>query len=561
MTQLFDPDVASARAAMPDARREPAIALPRTGTRAALWDVASFALVTALGIVGLFVFRHYAVSNDEPVQQHYAELIVRYYASGLSDRSVFHFDNLFLYGGLFDLLSLGLARILPFAIWDIRHLVSGAFGIAGIAAAILTARRIAGPRAGFLAGILLAGCGAWFGTMFNHTKDIPLAAAMMGATFFVIAAMRDLPRPRWRDVIGFGVCAGIALGIKVLGLLVFGYLGLAMLASAARAPAEAGRHARLRLVASMIWRYMPGFAIAYAIMALAWPYSALAPLNPVRAIFSFAEFHYHVPTILAGQVYELATVPRWYVPAYLAIKIPLPVLASATALIGVLVLSRTGKSAGQLQRPRETALVAAALIVPLTCQVVGHGPAVTGLRHFLFVLPPLAVLAALGFEHAWRRLADAPRWLAIGLAGMFGLWLAWNAVTLIRLHPFQYVYYNELVGGTAGAARRYVGDYWVMTMRPAVHALGEYVAHENARTGERRDYTVAVCGDRQAFEAEPHAGLMWTSDWGHADFFIAPTHMSCDRVLDGDTIATIARLGAPIGMVKDLRRHQGQKIK
>ena len=32
--------------------------------------------------------------------------------------------------------------------------------------------------------------------MFNHTKDIPFAAAMMGATFFLLRAARDLPRPR-----------------------------------------------------------------------------------------------------------------------------------------------------------------------------------------------------------------------------------------------------------------------------------------------------------------------------------------------------------------------------
>ena len=43
---------------------------------------------------------------------------------------------------------------------------------------------IAGPRAGLLAGLALALCGVWYGGMFNHTKDVPFAAAMMGATFY-----------------------------------------------------------------------------------------------------------------------------------------------------------------------------------------------------------------------------------------------------------------------------------------------------------------------------------------------------------------------------------------
>jgi hypothetical protein len=39
-------------------------------------------------------------------------------------------------------------------------------------------------------------------------------------------------------------------------------------------------------------------------------------------------------------------------------------------------------------------------LFPVTCQVVDHGPAFTGLRHFLFVVPLFAVLA--GIRSVWR---------------------------------------------------------------------------------------------------------------------------------------------------------------
>lgn len=55
-------------------------------------------------------------------------------------------------------------------------------------------------------------CGSWYGAMFNHTKAIPLAAFMAGAMYFLIRASRDLPTPRMRDVIGFGIMTGAALG-------------------------------------------------------------------------------------------------------------------------------------------------------------------------------------------------------------------------------------------------------------------------------------------------------------------------------------------------------------
>ena len=168
-------------------------------------------------------FREYAVSNDEGLQHHYGELIVAYYKSGFTDKSVFDFGNLYLYGGLFDVIAVLLAHVLPFDLYDIRHVMCAVAGIGGVAATWATARMIAGPRAGLLAGLALALCGVWYGGMFNHTKDVPFASAMMGATFFLLRAARDLPDPRRRDILWFGILLGAALGLRATGLLMVGY--------------------------------------------------------------------------------------------------------------------------------------------------------------------------------------------------------------------------------------------------------------------------------------------------------------------------------------------------
>src|SRR5207244_3489010 len=49
-------------------------------------------------------------------------------------------------------------------------------------------------------------------------------------------------------------------------------------------------------------------------------------------------------------------------------------------------------------RARESAFIAFTAAFPVICQVIGHGPAFSGLRHFLFAVPPLAVLAGIGFD-------------------------------------------------------------------------------------------------------------------------------------------------------------------
>jgi len=168
---------------------------------------------------------------------------------------------------------------------------------------------------------------------------------------------------------------------------------------------------------------------------------------------------------------------------------------------------------------------------------------------------PLAagVLAGIGFDWLLTQIAARGRAWATAALVAIGVVLLWNAAILIELHPYQYLYYNPLVGGIEGASRRYVMDYWVNIMTEAVDDLEAYVATLDKSGGAGHRYTVAVCGERLPFEQEAGPGLQWVEDWNKADFFIAPTHMNCDRALDGKVIATISRLGAPIGVVKDRR--------
>lgn len=519
--------------------------------RYSLCDVGTIVLLAVLTAIVIFTFRDYAISNDEAVQHHYGELILAYYASGFADRAVFSFQNLYLYGGLFDVAAVTLSHVFAIDPYELRHLLCGLIGICGIGATAATARLIVGPRAGLIAAVALAVCGSWYGGMFNHTKDIPLAAAMTGATYFLIRASRDLPNPRRCDVLAFGLLTGTALGIKVLGLLLLVYICAAIVMRVPR-PILREPARKLHFALRAVTAFMPALLTAYTLMIAAWPWARLAPLNPIRGLISFADFHYHIHTMLAGTVYEMATVPRWYVPIYLLIKLPLPTLLGAALAF---VLATAPRLAGDVMnetRRRETAFLSFAAVFPLACQVILHGPAFTGLRHFLFVVPLLAALAGTAFDAALIALKRRQRTLAAAVAAVIAIWFASVAGVLVRMHPYEYLFYNEFVGGLDGASRRYVTDYWVNIMPEAVKGLEDFLARDS-RVTQTVPYSVAVCGEKVPFVELPHPNLQWTADWPRADFFIAPTHMNCDRVLEGRVIATIERLGVPIGFVKDRR--------
>jgi hypothetical protein len=535
--------------------------------RADRYDAVAAVLFGALIVLVAYTFRDYAISNDEEVQQRYAELIVAYYRSGFVDQSVFHFRNLYLYGGLFDLVALGLQNLLPLEPYAVRHLLTALTGIGGIVAVWATARAIGGSRAALLAALAIALCGTWYGAMFNHTKDIPFAAAMMGGVYFLVWIGRELPRPRWHLVVPFGLLLGCALGIRVLGMLLVGYAAFFVFIHAPIFRGKTrfqgktcfqGKTWRETLVffAQSAFRFLPAFILAYAIMIATWPWAALAPLNPLRAMTAFADFHYQIKTFLDGHVYYMADVPRWYIPTYMAIKLTLLLLIGTALALALFVLPRGKARVESGAWRKETALVALAAFFPLICDVIAGGPAFSGMRHFLFTVPPIAVLAGLGLNGLLARLQERRPLAAAFALAIVLLDLGWNATTLYRLHPDEYLYFNPLVGGLAGASRRYDTDYWVNIMPEAVTDLEHFLDRTEGgavKTGPRHRYLVAVCGERLPFEKEADARLEWTRDSSRAEFFIAPTHMNCDRALEGKVVASIERMGVVIGVVKDRR--------
>jgi Dolichyl-phosphate-mannose-protein mannosyltransferase len=513
-------------------------------------DAATLALIAALTVIVLCTFKDYAISNDEGVQHRYGELIIGYYASGFADQSLFHFENLYLYGGLFDVVAILLGHVVPTDPFDLRHIMCALIGIGGIAAAAATARLIAGPRAALITLIALGASGVWYGTMFNHTKDIPFAAAMTGALFFLIRIARRLPSPRASDVIAFGLLAGSALGIRVLGLLLPVY---AIAAVIIYLPLRKGD---FRSVLGSMVRLLPAFALAYVIMILAWPWAALDPLNPIRGLVAFSEFHYGVRTAVDGKIYLMSQVPRLYVPIYILIRMPIVALFGALLAIVTALWPRLAAASQRFER-RDIALVSLTVIFPLVCEVIWHGPAFAGLRHFLFVVPALAILAGIGLDAALTALATRGRLLAYGGLAMVASCFLVDAVTLVRLHPYQYLFYNRLVGGLEGASRRYDLDYWFGSMPEAVKQLESYLRSESVEPGKLTPvYSVAVCGERLPFEKAvtlPQLHWDFKSEWNESEFFIAPTHMNCDADLDGRIIGTVERLGVPIAYVKDRR--------
>ena len=208
-------------------------------------------------------------------------------------------------------------------------------------------------------------------------------------------------------------------------------------------------------------RCCPASLLAYAVMALVWPWSVADPLNPFRAVEYFSHF-FEEPwqELFGGALIPVPDMPRSYVPTLFALKLPEIFLllgfgGAAGALIAALPARR------RRNRRAVLLLVALAALLPLAVTVALRPAMYNGIRHFVFVLPPLAVLG--GLAGAW--LVDALRTRCASCAGGRRRRPSSPAsrlpvVEMARLHPYEYTHFNRLAGGVRRARDRYMLDYW-----------------------------------------------------------------------------------------------------
>jgi hypothetical protein len=533
--------------------------LALTGTTAsangAIWDrLAGVALVLA-AILVLLTFTDYGVTWDEDVHNWYGILALDYYLSLFADTRALHWQNLYNYGAAFDIVAAALNRFSPLGVYETRHLLNGLVGILGLAGCWKLGRVMGGARAGFFALILLLLTPNYYGQMFNNPKDIPFAAGAVWATYYMVRILPNLPRPPLSLLVKMGLAIGLALGVRVGGLLFLCYLGL-MLVLSAGWQAAAERRVSVAVAAgwTSLWRVLlPVAGVAFAVMLVFWPWGQHDPIgNPLRALAFFSHETFPFNTLFDGRFVPASDLPWEYLPTYILLALPELVLV---LLIAAVALAAIGLFQYGLRDRCETVLgrflLGFIIVFPVAYAIAIKAVLFDGMRHFIFVLPPIAVAAALTMDRAIGCLPRLPYRKPIYAA--LGLYVVAHVATMVLLHPDQYVYYNAFVGGVDGAQRNFKVDYWANSYAEAVRGLEAYLQNEYGAEFEEREFTVAVCGPPISAAYYFPGNFRFAHRRDRADFFIAFTKDNCDRALPGREIYRVERMGALLSVVLDRR--------
>ena len=531
-----------------------AAAESRLAAQVAFWDRLAVAALLAAIVLVLVTFRDYGVTWDEDGHNRYGSFALDYYLSLFADQRALHVVDFVNYGALFDMVAAALNRFSPLGVYETRHLLNGLVGILGLAGCWKLGRFLGGPRAGFFALIFLLLTPNYYGQMFNNPKDIPFAVGGVWASYYTLRLLPALPRPPWGLVVKLGLAIGLALGVRVGGLLFLCYLGLLLGLNALWAAAETRRFAVAVTLgwAGLVRVLLPSAAIGGAMMLAFWPWAQQDPLgNPLRALAFFSHQAFPFNTLFDGRFVPASDLPWEYLPTYILLALPELVVALLIAAVAFAALKAVQPG---LSQRRETVLgiflVGFTIVFPVAYAIAIKAVLFDGMRHFIFVLPPIAVAAALAMEEALSRLSAFPYRSAIYTAlGVYGVA---HVATMAMLHPDQYVYYNAFVGGVEGAQRNFKLDYWANSYAEAVRGLERYLQKEYGADYQESEFTVAVCGPPASaayyFPANFHYARR-----DAADFFIAFTKGDCDRSVPGRPIYRVERMGALLSVVLDRR--------
>jgi tetratricopeptide (TPR) repeat protein len=425
-------------------------------------------------IMMVLTSRDAGITCDEVLHYNQSVSVYNYFASHGTDQSALNtpVTHLKYYGQSYDNIVTILIKWFKIDnVYRFRHFMSSIAGWLTILVTALFAIWLTDYRAGIIVLILYAVSPTFIGHTQNNLKDIPFALAYISATWFILRFLKSGRENRMSDILLLTLSIAFSLSIRAGGLILMCYLLFFF------SFYYFVRYLREKKVdfteISGKLKWIAGIlAVSWLLSTLLWPFALLSPVkNVIESYRVMAHFPDTFRQIFEGKVEWSDFMPWYYIPKSMLITIPFIVLA------GLILFCVFAKASFRKENQVLFLFIVFTVLFPLVFVVYEKSNVYSSWRQFLFLYPAIVLLASIGFYNFFRGVKT--RYLKWGMVVLMTFFSINPLRFMISNHPYYYLYYNQLVGGTEGAYTNYEMDYYFVSQTEASRWLIDYLKEKN----------------------------------------------------------------------------------
>ncbi len=434
---------------------------------------------SAAGLLLLFMLKggvDAGISGDEYLHYDQSVYVYNYFASLGKDTTALNtpVTHLKFYGQSLDNLTTILIRW--FNIDDVflfRHISCSLVGWLTVIVTAFFAIWLAGYGTGIIVILLFALSPTFLGHSQNNLKDIPFALSYISAIYFTQRFLFVENQKKNKDLLLLIASIAFSISIRPGGLLLICYLFFFMALYYIYKYLNI-KEFDLSLFRSKLIRVIIISISAWLLGLILWPYAQLNPILHVwESYLVMTQFPTTLMQLFEGRMEWSDFMPWYYLPKYMAITIPVIIFAGVAAFI---VLSKKIITKANLLK---YGFLVFSILFPVVFVIWEKSNLYGSWRHFLFIYPPIILLAALGFSKLIGYLKN--KYLIIAALILIVISAIHPVGFMLKNHPYYYLYYNQLAGGLNEAYGNYETDYYYHTIRGGAEWLSDYLEINNQK--------------------------------------------------------------------------------
>lgn len=434
------------------------------------------------------------------------------------------------HGVIFDVINFLPAMFLKVYTFETYHLIKALMAIPTFILLAMIVNQNIDSKLTIIPMILLLFFPAYYGQIFINSIDVSLVFLITLYTYYFFYLIKTGSSTVKELVLAFILALNISQRLIMIYLIPISFFILLVIALKRKKLFYLIKQTALVLIFTFVF------------MHLLSPYLFF---NPIRGfatmIKAMADYGWHGNVLFEGKYQYPKSFPWYYLPKTIFMTSPL--VTVFLFAIGLIYLIYLLFKKDELEQKLFYFYLLTVFFLPILSVVLFKPTIYDGWRQFLFLTSPLILIAVFGFKfiiYLKNRLVKMELYLLL----IIGFILV--AKEMIALHPYQYLYYNEAVGGLAGAYGKYETDYLGVSFKEAVDWF-----NQNINTDKNTIYKVTSTGDPFGVKYFLKQNSIHTN-LDDAQYVFSYTRWNFHKDYPGKIIHIIKRQGVPLNVIKKL---------